>query len=199
MLSAELKDLYAQLQKATDMRLKEKEENAMSLKDSKEGLAAIKKAIGILKDFYAKGAKAALLQASPVDEDAPESPFEGSYKGKQGASKGVIGMLEVIESDFERAIKQTELGEKEAARVYVNFDRQIKTSVSSKETGKEQAEADLKMTEIAIQTGMRDLETTQKMLDDSLKELENLKPACIDTGMSYKERVAAREGEIEAL
>ena len=33
----------------------------------------------------------------------------------------------------------------------------------------------------------------------AMQELEELKPACVDTGMSYEERVARREEEIEAL
>merc|ERR1719335_1285982 len=49
-LTAELKDLSSSLEKSTDMRSKEKEDNSMSLKDAKEGLEAIKKAIGVLKD-----------------------------------------------------------------------------------------------------------------------------------------------------
>jgi len=46
---------------------------------------------------------------------------------------------------------------------------------------------------------MDNLEIHQKMLDDALKELEDLKPACVDTGMSYADRVAKREEEIDAL
>merc|ERR550514_2321486 len=69
-LTGELKDLNAALEEATDLRGKEKEENGMTVKDSKEGLEAIKQAIQILKEFYKGAAKAkVLLQASPVDED----------------------------------------------------------------------------------------------------------------------------------
>jgi hypothetical protein len=46
---------------------------------------------------------------------------------------------------------------------------------------------------------MADLTEHMKLLDDVLKTFEDLKPACIDTGMSYSERVAKREDEIEAL
>merc|ERR1719146_1919 len=201
-LTAELKDLASSLEKATDMRGKEKEENSMSLKDAKEGLEAIKQAIGILKDFYKGAAKAkVLLQASPIDEEgeAPGAGFDGAYKGNQDQAGGIIGMLEVIKSDFERAIKQTTAAEKESHRGFVLFDRGSKTSTSSKETGKAQAESDLKSTITGIAEAMEDLKDAQKLLDDSLKAIEELKPACIDTGMSYAERVAAREKEIEAL
>jgi len=44
-----------------------------------------------------------------------------------------------------------------------------------------------------------DLDKHQKMLDDVLKELEDLNPACVDTGMSYADRVQKRKDEIEAL
>merc|ERR1719199_1582458 len=37
------------------------------------------------------------------------------------------------------------------------------------------------------------------VLMESIKELQDLKPACVDTGMSYKERVARREQEIQSL
>merc|ERR1719313_2411848 len=201
-LGGELKDLSSSLEKSTDMRSKEKEENSMSLKDAKEGLEAIKQAIGVLKDFYKGAAKAkVLLQASPIDEEgeAPGAGFDGAYKGNQDQAGGIIGMLEVIQSDFERAIKTTTAAEKEAHRVFVLFDRGSKGSTSSKETGKAQAESDLKSTITGIAEGMADLEDAQKLLDDSLKAIEELKPACIDTGMSYEERVAAREKEIEAL
>jgi len=201
-LTGELKDLDASLKEATDLRAKEKEANGMSIKDAKEGVEAIKEALQVLKDFYKGAGKAkVLLQASPIDEagEAPGSPPDGAYKGKQDSANGIIGMLEVILSDFERCIKQTSASESESHRGFVDFDRVSKTSISSKETGKAQAEADLKATDIAISEAMADLKDAQSLLDDSLKEIEELKPACIDTGMSYEERVAAREKEIEAL
>lgn len=107
----------------------------MSVKDAKEGLEAIKQAIGILKDFYKGAAKAkVLLQASPIDEEGenPGSGMDGAYKGNQDAAGGIIGMLEVIQSDFERAIKTTSAAEKVSQRVFVLFDRGSKGSTSSK-------------------------------------------------------------------
>ncbi len=46
---------------------------------------------------------------------------------------------------------------------------------------------------------MADLKEHMTLLDDSMKQLEALNPQCIDTGMSYAERVEKREQEIEAL
>lgn len=43
------------------------------------------------------------------------------------------------------------------------------------------------------------MKTASKLLDSALKNIEELKPTCIDTGMSYADRVAKREEEIAAL
>merc|ERR1719313_1934802 len=201
-LTGELEELNQSLEKATKMRGEEKEENMETIKASKEGLEAIKEAITILKEFYKKAAKALLqIKASPIDEEG-ENPGElpgGSYKGQQKKAEGIIGMLEVIKSDFERSIKQTTESEDESHRSHVSFDRESKGSISTKETAKSQAESDLKETKIEIKEAMANLEESQKLLDDSVKAIEELKPECIDTGMSYEERVEAREKEIEAL
>merc|ERR1719171_2160793 len=71
-LSKELEDLNGALEKATKQRGDEKEENAMTVKDSTEGLAAIKEAIAILKEFYKNAAKNTVLvqlAVSPIDEE----------------------------------------------------------------------------------------------------------------------------------
>jgi len=199
-LTKELDDLEESLKKTTKMREDEKEENAATIKESKEGAEAVAEAIKVLQEFYGKGA--AFLQASPIDEEgeAPDAGFgDAPYKGKGAAAGGILGMLEVIKSDFERSIKQTTEEETKAHRGFVDFDRQTKVSIMDKETGKEQAKTDLKSIKIALDEGFTDLEDTQKLLDESLKELEELNPQCVDTGMSYEERVAAREAEIEAL
>merc|ERR1719502_1121175 len=106
-------------------------------------------------------------------------------------------MLDVIISDFERTVKVTTTAEKASHREFVEFERTSKTSIASKETGKSQAESDLKTTDSKIVEDMDDLDKHQKMLDDSLKELEDLKPACVDTGMSYEDRVQKRKDEID--
>jgi chromosome segregation ATPase len=77
--------------------------------------------------------------------------------------------------------------------------RRPKASIASKETDKKNKEADLEQTKIKIEEDLNDLKKNQELLDAALKELEELRPACVDTGMTYEERVAAREKEIEAL
>ena len=44
-----------------------------------------------------------------------------------------------------------------------------------------------------------DLEGTQKELDAALAYFDKLKPSCVDSGVSYEDRVARRKEEIESL
>merc|ERR1719152_1047963 len=199
-LTVEISDLNDSLTKQTKLRSDEKAENMDTLDKAKAGLAAVKDAYDVLQTFYKKAAKGkvSLLQASPVDADAP-AVHSGANTGNQQKAGGILAMLDVIISDFERTIKVTTETEKSAHREFVEFERTSKTSIMSKETGKSQAESDLKTTDSNIVADMDDLDKHQKMLDDTLKELEDLKPACVDTGMSYADRVQKRKDEIDAL
>merc|ERR1719293_142360 len=100
--------LDAAMAKATKLRQEEKAKNMETIEDSQEAQTAVAQAITVLKEFYAKAGEAtALLQQQPV---APEI-FESPYKGMQAENGGVIGMLEVIMSDFARLEADTKAAE----------------------------------------------------------------------------------------
>jgi ABC-type transporter Mla subunit MlaD len=197
-LTDDIKDLEDALEESTDNRADEKADNLAAISTAKDGVKAVAEAIAILKVFYSKAAKASFVQASPVDEDT-DFASKGSYKGNQSAGGGILGMLDVIKSDFERTVRKTTQAEEQALADFVIFDRTSKTDIKRKETSKELAEQDLKTTKSAIAMKTGDLTTSQDLLDDALKSVEKLKPMCIDTGMSYADRVEKREMEIAAL
>mmetsp|Transcript_76280 Transcript_76280/g.184538 ORF Transcript_76280/g.184538 Transcript_76280/m.184538 type:complete len:723 (-) Transcript_76280:96-2264(-) len=200
LLSGEVVVLTDALGNATADRAAEKALNLQTLLDANGGLEAVKKAVTILKVFYKRAGKATVLaQASPVDEDTTGAGFAGAYQGKQSASKGIIGMLEVIQTDFERTIRVTESMEKIAAEDFVKFDRASRSDISGKETKIQLDTEDLATTNTTMNQKMDDLRTAVSLLDSALQVLEDLKPTCIDTGMSYADRVAKREEEIQAL
>jgi len=191
-LTTELSELNDGLSKQTKLRTEEKAENMNTLDQAKAGMAAVKDAYTVLEAFYKGGAKAkvALIQASPKGK---------AYKGNQNAAGGIFAMLDVIISDFDRTLRVVTEAEQEANKAFVDFERASKVSIMTKETGKSQAEMGLKETNQGISDSMEALSQHQKMLDDALKELEDLQPSCVDTGMSYAEKVAKREEEIDAL
>merc|ERR1719409_478238 len=201
MLTTEIAGLNDALAKATTDRTDEKTTNMDTLDKAREGLAAVKDAYDVLASFYKSAAKGkvALVQTGASPVDGPSSGRGGAYKGNQAKAGGILAMLEVIISDFERSIKVTTKNEKEAQREFVKFERSSKASITSKETSKTNAEFDLKDTEMGILGAQDDLRKHMAMLDDALKALEDLRPTCVDTGMSYEDRVQKRKDEIEAL
>merc|ERR1719310_1495865 len=66
-----------------------------------------------------EAADATALMQGPMD-DAPET-FDTSFKGQQAESGGVMGMLEVIASDFARLESDTTAAEEAAADEYKTF------------------------------------------------------------------------------
>merc|ERR1712048_978760 len=90
-------ELDAAVAKATKLRQEEKAKNTETIADAQEAQTAVAQALTVLKEFYAKAGEAtAFLQQQP---EAPEI-FDKPYQGMQSENGGVVGMLEVIESDF---------------------------------------------------------------------------------------------------
>merc|ERR1719160_2318925 len=110
-LSTEVADLDAAVAKATKMREEEKAKNAETIKDAQQAQTAVSQALTVLKEFYAKAAKATALVQQPAIFDSP-------YKGMGGNAGGVVGMLEVIESDFARLQAETQASEAKAQKEY---------------------------------------------------------------------------------
>jgi predicted RNA-binding protein with RPS1 domain len=202
-LTTELAELNDSLSSTTEQRQAESAENAATVSEAEEGQAAVEQALDVLDHFYKTAAKAFVqVRATThkgVDDDLPDTGFSGANQGSQGAATGILGMLEVIKSDFIRTIKETEKAEKAAETEFIEFERTTKVSISTKTTAKTTNEAEKADTVTEISEALEDMREEQSLLDKALQELEELRPACIDTGMSYEERVARREQEIEAL
>merc|ERR1712226_1424922 len=112
-LTDAIQGLEVDLANATTLRATEHTQNLQVIEDGKDGLTQINDAIEIITAFYKNAAKATVLvQASPVDEDTDGPGFSGPYRGQQESSKGIIGILHVIKTDFERTIRVTEANEK---------------------------------------------------------------------------------------
>merc|ERR1711937_1129547 len=108
----------AAMAKATKLRSEEKAKNTQTISDAGEAQTAVAQALTVLKEFYAKAAEAtAFVQ---VRQEPPET-FDEPYKGMGGKAGGVVGMLEVIESDFARLEADTKAAEASAQKEYDGF------------------------------------------------------------------------------
>merc|ERR1719240_5903 len=199
---AELSDAIAEIDaavaEATELRTKEKAKNAVTIEEAKVAQVAVAKALTVLEEFYAQASSATAFTQQDPASDAPAT-FSKPYTGMGGASGGVIGMLEVIQSDFARLESETSTAESEADEEFTRFsddssqDKAVKSmDLENKNKDKTTAEADLISTK-------KDLEATQVELDAALAYYEKLKPSCVDAGLSYEERVRMRGEEIQSL
>lgn len=190
-LVKEQEELTKAMGEATSERTAEKAENEATIADAQAGSAAVKSALVVLRDFY-MSQEGSFVQQHQVPEMA-------GYSGMASAKGGVVGMLEVIVSDFVRLEAETKGAEVQAAAEYDTFMRDAKAD-------KEAKHKDEVKTKLEKDQAEFDLSNTEKMLEGVEEELakandyfEKLKPECIEVHVSYEERVAARKAEIAAL
>jgi len=201
-LDKEIKELKKKQAEAEDMRKKEKSENEKTIEEASAGLEAVQEAITLLDRFYKTAAKNKVdlsLTQGPAD-DAPDTGFDAgeAYTGAQGGAKGVIGMLEVIKSDFKRTMAETKKAEAEAEQDHLVFMTETGKSLAEKDIAVKEKTKQLDNTEQTISDDKDSLKSKVEVVTGAIKELLELKEAC-ETGMSYEERVARREDEIKAL
>merc|ERR1719506_2249019 len=121
------------------------------------------------------------------------------YKGQQAGSGGIMGMLEVILSDFARLQTETESSESSAAAAYEKFMNESNEDVAVKETEIEHKSNKKDTCSDDIRELNKNLKLTQSELDKALEYYDKLKAECVDTQLSYEERVQMREEEIQSL
>jgi len=198
-------DNLKSLNEATELREGEKEDNSVTSETANEGKAAVELALSILRSFYEN----AFIQTGytppnagrdgeTVGDKAPEV-FSGDYNGNQGASKGILGLLEVILSDFERTISTTESEETAAQAAFEVFETDVKDDNVAKDASITTKEGEVATLEDDLVEQTEDKQDAQKLLADSKKELKTLKPLCVEGEETYSQRVAKREKEIGAL
>jgi cell division septum initiation protein DivIVA len=191
-LSKAVAELDAAMSEATELRTKEKATNEETIKDAGEAQTAVAQALTVLKEFYAKAGDATALIQQPEIFDSP-------YKGMGAENGGVVGMLEVIESDFARLEADTKSSEAAAQKEYDSFMTDSKVDKEAKSTDIEHKTAKKQDESQALTVKKEDLEGTQKELDAALAYFDKLKPSCVDAGVSYEDRVSRRKEEIESL
>jgi len=200
-LSDEVAEIKGQQKKASDIRAAEKKTNAATVADAKVAQAAVEKATAVLKDFYSSvAAGSALLQdTAGLKQEMSQAASLDPYKGQQAGSGGIMGMLEVILSDFARLETETTEAENSAANTYEKFMNESNEDVAVKETEIEHKSNKKDTTSDNIRDLNKNLKLTQTELDKALEYYEKLKAECVDTKVSYEERVRMREEEIQSL
>lgn len=178
-LQKELAELAESQAQMDTIRADEKAAYEKNKPEMDAGLKGVKLALKILNDYYAKADKA--------------------HSSADGAGSGIIGMLEVIESDFTKGITEMVAAEQTAAATYEKESKENAIEKTTKEQDvkyktKEAASLDKAVAELTT-----DREGVEAELDAVNEYLDSLDKKCTYKVESYEERKARREAEINGL
>merc|ERR1719424_1240202 len=164
---------------ADEMRTSENADFKKNSAELKMGIEGVKKALKVLKDYYAKADK--------------------SHGSADGAGSGIIGLLEVCESDFTKGLTEMTAEEQTAASEYKSYSKQDQIDVAAKGQDvkyktKEAAGLDKRVSETST-----DLTSVTDELTAVQSGLDKLNEMCIAKAEPYAEKKARRESEIAGL
>jgi len=189
----------------TDLRAEEKVENEKTIKEAEEGGKAVANAIKVLKAFYEESLLQTSFEPKGGDRsgktvaDLAPTTFEGEYRGGKASADGIFGLLEIIQSDFERTVETVTKAEEKAKEDFKKQKEEIESDIDTKKGERKDFKSDLENEESNLVGHKEDLKDAKTALEDVKGELAKLKPLCVDTGMSWKARREQQKQEIEAL
>jgi len=152
--------------------------------DLEQGLDGVRMALKVLKEYYAKDG---------------ESLAQMKYEPSSGAASGIIGMLEVIESDFSKNLAGAIAENENEAIEYEKVSMENRVSKAMKEQDVKYKTKEAAGLDKSIAEHSSDLEGTQQELDSILEYTKTLRAQCEIKPESYAERKARREAEIAGL
>jgi chromosome segregation ATPase len=195
-LEAEIGEIDKAGAEATKIRTEENADNVKAMKDFKDSADAVISAIGVLKSFYEGGAFIQLGSRTRVQSRAKQPAF-GAANSDAGGS--IIAVLEVAEEDFTRLYAEVDQSENEAADAYEKLTTENKISKATKGAEVKGKLSEIKGLEVQLEQAKEDHSSTSAELDAVLAYLDKLKPQCETKVMSYEEKTAKRNAEIEGL
>jgi chromosome segregation ATPase len=177
-LQKELAEMAKARAEADKMRA---EENAAYKTNSAEmelGIEGVKKALEVLREYYSK------------DPD---------HQAAEGAGAGIIGLLEVCESDFTKGLTEMTEQEESAQADYEAYCKEDDISRAKKTKDvqyktQEAAGLDKNIAELST-----DLAGVTDELNAVLEVLEKLHAQCDEVAETYEEKKARRDSEIAGL
>jgi hypothetical protein len=188
--SAQLKEQVAALQNAlaeiaasqAEMDKLRQEEHAAytsNKADMEQGVEGVKVALKVLRDYYAKD--------------------DTSHEAAEGAGAGIIGLLEVCESDFSKDLAEIVSTEETAASSYerASKENEVETAAKTQDVKYKSQESTSLDKKVAEATS--DRSGVQEELDAVLEYLDKLKERCVAKAETYADRKAARDAEIAGL
>jgi hypothetical protein len=175
------------------MRANEREEFIKAKADFTQGLQGIRGALRLLREYYQKQG-AALVQTRHK-----QAPTVTTHSASADSANGIISILEVAESDFARSLAEAQASEDDAISVYDKTTKENKVSTATKRTSVQGKERETQHLEQQICNASSDKNGASQELAAVMEYLEKLRPQCTVVPLTYEQRKARREQEIEGL
>merc|ERR1712217_675623 len=189
-LQAELAAL-AKLQAEMDQIRQEEHAAFVQAKaDLTLGLEGVRGALTILRDYYG-GASAFMQQPRP---EMPEL-----HSKAEGAGNSIIGILEVVESDFAKNLAKETTEEDDAEAQYQKVTQENKVTKTLKDQDVKYKTQEFTTLDKSIADMSGDRDTANSELSAVMDYYTKVKDRCIAKPETYEQRKARREAEIQGL
>merc|ERR1719382_2101945 len=177
-LEKSLADLAASQAQMDKLRAEEHAQYISNKADMEQGLEGVKMALKILTEYYAK------------DKD---------HDAAQGSGEGIIGLLEVCESDFSKGLAEYVSSEESAKNEYEQQTKENEIEKATKDQDVKYKTKESKDLDKSVAEATSDRSGVQTELDAVQKYLDSLHAACDETADTYAEQVSRRSAEIAGL
>jgi len=200
-LKADVKELQGELAALAKLQAEmdkiRREENAAYTKAKAEltlGLRGVRDALSVLRAYY--GGAASMLQGG-ADDGQPAKPI--LHSAASGAGSSIVGILEVVESDFAKNLAQEESEEADSQAEYDKATQENKVTNTMKSQDVVYKTKEFKSLDKSVADMISDRAGKDTELKAVLDYYAKVKDRCIAKPESYEERKARREAEIAGL
>merc|ERR1719364_462405 len=161
-LTEELGEIAAAQKKATELRQEQAAAWAAAKADYEQGLEGVGMALQVLRDYYAEKDEAFIQGNKDAFLQGKMGLGESKHSKATGASTGIIGMLEVVESDFSKLLSEGNAAEAMAVEEYEKLTQDNEIATTEKETAVKYKTKDSKETEAMLAGLKEDKEVADK-------------------------------------
>jgi len=197
----ELQYLSGEVARLMKVRQEEAAEFAQVKADLEQGLAGVRQALNVLRDYYAKDDSASFLQDSDAKFDAamqqPVAPITHVASGD--AATSIIRILELVDSDFAENLAKQQSKEDASSSAHETSMHEAQLSKAAKEADMKYKTQEVTALEKKMAELQSDSDTENTELSAVLEYFEKLQERCVKKPDSYEERKTRLQGEIEGL
>jgi len=200
-LQAELAALAKEQAEMDAARQDQRSAFADAKADLEAGIEGVRRALGVLREYYGSGAAAAsMLQQEAGAASWTQQPAMPEAHVKAGdAGSSIIGILEVVESDFAKNLAEESTQEDDAQAEYEKTTQENKVTKTIKDQDVKYQTREFETLDKSIGDLSADRESTGAELSAVLEYYTQIKQRCIAKPETYESRKARRQAEIQGL